>query len=300
MTIKNFPVVFVSLLVLSLILYGCSRQGEKTSSAAAEQMGKDLAAAFNSHDIDKLLSFYTDDFVYEDVPFGKIIHGKEEYRAFTKEFVAGAPDIKMELKSIIVSGDRFCMESIVSGTHTGNWPNLPATGKSFSSRGVSVGELRDGKIKQDTDYYDGSSLIGIQTQTAAANPFVGTWKLNVAKSKVTDLSAMPKSETMTYVAIDNGVKIIIDGIDTEGKYHFEDQNIYDGKDYPLKGNPDADTSAIKKVDANTVMVVLKKAGKEMESWRCTVSKDGKTETLTGIGMTPKRQPFSGTFIYDKQ
>ena len=291
------------LIVLSLILCGCSRQGKKASSAAAEQMGKDLTSAFNSHDIDKLLSFYTDDIVYEDVPFGKIIHGKEEYRPFIKEFIAGAPDIKMELKSIMVSGDRYCMETIVSGTHTGHWQDLPATGKSFSSRGVSVGELRDGKIKQNTDYYDGSSLIGqlgIQPPAMAADPHVGTWKMNVAKSKF-DPGPPPKSDTVTFTAQDNGIKLFDDYVDADGKaYHLDFAVKYDGKDYPIKGNPDWDTVAYRKIDPNTFDIIFKKGGKEVTRGQDVFSEDGKKYTFTEKAKNAKGQDVNNTFVYNKQ
>jgi hypothetical protein len=58
--------------------------------------------------------------------------------------------------------------------------------------------------------------------------------------------------------------------------------------------------AIKKVDANTVVVVAKKAGKEVGNWRVTVSKDGKTYTMVGKAKDAKGQEYSGTFVYDKQ
>jgi hypothetical protein len=140
-------------------------------------------------------------------------------------------------------------------------------------------------------------LVGILW---AADSFVGTWKMNIAKSKASDPSALVRSETWKTVAIENGLKSTIDGITLEGKeYHVEVRYIFDGKDYPVKGYPMADVSSAKKIDANTILVVNKKAGKEMERWRFSVSKDGKTQTAAGNGMTPKGA-YSGTFIFDKQ
>jgi len=140
-----------------------------------------------------------------------------------------------------------------------------------------------------------------QRPTMAADPFVGTWKLNVANSKVTDPSAMPKSLIYKAVAIDNGIKDIFDGVDAEGKaFHMEAPAIYDGKDHPIKGDPRADMLSIRRIDANTVLVVIKKAGKAISKLQITVSKDGKTRTVAGNSITPKGQPYSGTFVYDKQ
>jgi len=144
-------------------------------------------------------------------------------------------------------------------------------------------------------------VLALATMVLAADPFVGTWKLNVAKSKATDPSAMPQSETFKAEALDNGQKTTVDGLDANGKtYHFEFSIKYDGKDYPVTGYPLADTFAQKKIDANTLELVAKKAGKEVERWRFIVSKDGKTETSTGKGMTEKGKAYNGTFVYDKQ
>jgi hypothetical protein len=82
-------------------------------------------------------------------------------------------------------------------------------------------------------------------------------------------------------------------------YHLESPLILDGKDYAI-GNSTGDMRSAKKIDANTILFVVKKAGKEVRRWQITVSKDGKTQTVTGNGITPKGQAYSGTFVYEKQ
>jgi steroid delta-isomerase-like uncharacterized protein len=293
-TMKSLRFVFASLFVLSLVLCSCSKQGNDASSM--EQWGKDLTAAWNSHDVEKILSFYTEDVVYEDVAMAKINHGKDELRAFIKEFFAFAPDFKLELKSIIVSGDRFCIEGIFGGT-------FQPTGKSFSIRGATVGELRDGKIKRNSDYYDGSSLMGqsgVQSQTAAADPFVGTWKFNVAKSKGSK-SSMAKSSVMKTELQGDVYKNTWDGVDAQGKsFHVEWSAKYDGRDYPVTGNPNVDMASSKWIDANSFSHVQKKAGKEVGTWRVTVSKDGRALISTGKGKDSKGQEYNATDVLEKQ
>ena len=143
--------------------------------------------------------------------------------------------------------------------------------------------------------------LGLTGSLWATDPFVGTWKLNVARSTVTDPSAMPKSETSKWAAIDKGFKSILDGIDAEGKaYHMEVALILDGTNYPINGNPNMDMRSAKKIDSNTILFVTKKAGKEVRKWRFTFSKDSKTMTMIGKGITPKGQAYSGSFVYDKQ
>ena len=134
-----------------------------------------------------------------------------------------------------------------------------------------------------------------------ADPIIGTWKLNMVKSKASDLGAMPKSETLQTEALENGLKNTFDFEGPDGKAHHAIWSVkYDGKDYPTTGDFIADSVAITKSDENTLVFVNKKAGKEVARWRVTISKDGKTQTWTGNAKKPNGQTFSATWIYDKQ
>jgi hypothetical protein len=129
---------------------------------------------------------------------------------------------------------------------------------------------------------------------------VGTWKLNLAKSKYSPGPA-PKSQTLKLEAADDGVKYTADGIGPDGKpTHQEFTAKYDGKDYPFKGNPDADSISYKRIDANTVEAVTKQGGKTTVTAKVVISKDGKTRTLTMTGKNAKGQAVSNTVVYDKQ
>jgi hypothetical protein len=143
-------------------------------------------------------------------------------------------------------------------------------------------------------------VLALAVIAMAADPHVGTWKLNVAKSKIN--SGQPdKSGTVQCEAQDNGVKMVGDSVDAEGKAaHSEFAAKYDGKDYPFTGDSDIDTISLKRIDANTWAEVLKKSGKEVLSGRNAVSKDGKTMTRTFKGKNDKGQEFNNTAVYDKQ
>ncbi|MGH9494337.1 MAG: hypothetical protein ACRD3B_05015, partial [Candidatus Sulfotelmatobacter sp.] len=84
----------------------------------------------------------------------------------------------------------------------------------------------------------------------AQNPSMGTWKLNEAKSKVP--TGMMKNTTVTYTAAGDSVKVTTDGTTGDGKpLHTEWTGMFDGKDYPLTGDPIADTRAYTKVNDHT-------------------------------------------------
>jgi steroid delta-isomerase-like uncharacterized protein len=85
--------------------------------------------------------------------------GKKELNEFIKNTFVWSPDVKFEMKSFFSTGDRIASEWVMSGTHAGDVPGLPATGKSFSIRGASIIELRKGKVSRQTDYYNLVSFL---------------------------------------------------------------------------------------------------------------------------------------------
>jgi len=134
------------------------------------------------------------------------------------------------------------------------------------------------------------------------NPFAGTWKLNVAKSKFTGRQP-PKSETRTEVAQGDGFKVSYEGIAADGSpISYGYTTNLDGKDAPISGKHPfgSDALAVTRVDASRRTIVEKKTGTTLFTATGTVSKDGKTLTQTFKGMNAQGQPFSVTSVWDKQ
>jgi hypothetical protein len=138
---------------------------------------------------------------------------------------------------------------------------------------------------------------------ADENPFLGTWKMNAAKSKA-EGTTVPKSLTRTVTASGDKVTYSFEGLGADGsalKYSFTVS--YDGKDYPVTGTGmpgGADTIAIKRVAPNKTTAVLKKGGKEVGTSEIEVSKDGKTATLKSKGTSADGKPTTGVTVYEKQ
>ena len=145
------------------------------------------------------------------------------------------------------------------------------------------------------------SLLALTAAMFAADNNVGTWKLNLAKSKYSPGPA-PKSQTLKIEAWgDDGVKYTADGVGADGKpTHAEFQAKYDGKDYPFKGNPDADMLSYKRIDANTLQATTKLNGKATITAKAVVSADGKTRTVTQVGTNAQGQLLSITSVYERQ
>jgi hypothetical protein len=133
----------------------------------------------------------------------------------------------------------------------------------------------------------------------ADDPQMGTWKLNVAKSKIT--SGTLKYTTVTVKSMLRKMKVVADGIDADNKpVHSEWTGNFDGKDYAVTGDPIADTRSYTKVDDRTLNSTVKKGGKTIDTVRIVVSADGKSRTVTVSGTTPKGKKFKNVVVYDKQ
>src|ERR1700722_11462931 len=130
------------------------------------------------------------------------------------------------------------------------------------------------------------------------DPFVGTWKLNLAKSKFTNTTA-PKSETRTIEAQGRGLKISTEGSPISYSYTSN----FDGKPVPETGAhvPNGtDMNAGKRVNSNTYTMTGTKAGKVTVTARAVISQDGKLMTVLAKGTNANGQPDTVLNVWDKQ
>jgi steroid delta-isomerase-like uncharacterized protein len=124
-----------------------------------EHVLEDWARLWSSHDLDRLTALFTDDVVYEDVTLGRVNRGKGEFRSFAEEFFAGFPDVTFEQKSRFASGSHGDVEWLMRGTHRGDMPGMPATGKQVEVRGASILEFANDKIRRCSDYWDMATFL---------------------------------------------------------------------------------------------------------------------------------------------
>ena len=141
-------------------------------------------------------------------------------------------------------------------------------------------------------------FVGL-TMCFAENPHLGTWKLNEAKSKVSP--GTQKNLTVSYETVGDNIKATLDGVDGKGKpTHNEWTGKFDGKDYPVTGDPSSDSRAFKSVDAHTWDLTVKKGGKVTMTGKVVMAADGKTRTVTISGTTAAGKKIESTAVYDKQ
>ena len=152
--VKRSLIGALLLAMLARPVIAAPRDGKSTTDLDAT-IAEKWIAAWNSHSPEKMLPVFTDDVFYEDVAFGEVNHGSAELRKFAASEFEGVPDLELKLVRANVQGGHGTIEWVFSGTDKGVYN----TGKKFSVRGVSVIDVRDGKISRSLDFYDSGTIM---------------------------------------------------------------------------------------------------------------------------------------------
>ena len=138
-----------------------------------------------------------------------------------------------------------------------------------------------------------SVALGYQDDTS-----IGTWKLNEAKSK---FAGKARNHTVVYEAAGDQIKVIVDGVDENGgAVHHEWTGKFDGKEYPVTGDPSSDSRSYRMVDKRTLEIIAMKGGKQTLTGRIVYSADGKSRTLTTTVTNAQGKKVTNVAVYEKQ
>jgi hypothetical protein len=144
------------------------------------------------------------------------------------------------------------------------------------------------------------SMASVAVAAAASDPVVGTWNLNLAKSKM-DAAVAVKSQTRTYTQGDDGISVTVNGVRADGSAISQQSTFkYDNKAYPWSGAAEYDALTLKRVNGSTVSAVLMKGGKKVGSTTRTISGHGKIMTLSSKVTGADGKPYSAVLVFDKQ
>lgn len=149
---------FALFCLLMIILSGCSHEPEPSPTLTPDSFARELLDAWNSHDIDRILTYYTEDAFYEDVPnvengWAAPMRGHQMIRESLVETFEEMSDLGLEFVSASSAGDRMVVEWVMTGTHYRDFSGR------FSIRAVSVIKLKGDKIASVSDYYDAYLLL---------------------------------------------------------------------------------------------------------------------------------------------
>jgi hypothetical protein len=144
------------------------------------------------------------------------------------------------------------------------------------------------------------AVAGVTSAAGAADPILGTWTLNVAKSHFTPGPA-PKSQTRTYAATADGTNLKVSGVTADGSAISQEAIFkYDGKTYAMSGSPDYDGLALKRVNGSTVKSKMMKGDKQVGTTVRIISAHGKVMTLTTKITDAAGKPSEFVGVFEKQ
>lgn len=141
--------------------------------------------------------------------------------------------------------------------------------------------------------------LGVGTAAQTADPIVGTWKLDVAKSTYKP-GPTPKSATAVITAVGDGIKVAVDAAMPDGtamKWGYTSAR--DGKEVPVTGHPAYDAANVTKTSPTEGTIAYSKAGKPVATAKTAVAKDGKTMTVTTTGTDAKGQAINIMAVFTK-
>ena len=143
----------------------------------------------------------------------------------------------------------------------------------------------------------GTGILSASAQ--AADPRIGTWKLNVAKSKYSPGPA-PQSQTLKIEAVGKGEKVTSEVVNTDGtKATTQYTANFDGEDYAVTGSPNWDAVTLRHIDRFTTEETDKKAGKVVQTAKVSLLRNGKTVIVSATAMDVRGQRVSENLIFEK-
>jgi steroid delta-isomerase-like uncharacterized protein len=115
--------------------------------------------AWNSHDIEQVLGFYSSQYIGEDVGQAFLLRGHEGIRAMLENYWQAFPDLEFTVTDTVVHDTRVAIVWMAEGTHQGTIMNIPATGHRVAVRGVSIIDVEDGLVVRGQYIWDLAGML---------------------------------------------------------------------------------------------------------------------------------------------
>lgn len=115
--------------------------------------------AWNSHDIEKVLSYYSPEYVGDDVSQASLLQGRENLRLMLETYWQAFPDLQFKVTDTIIQGSRVVTVWVAEGTHQGPIMNIPPTRHRVEVRGMSVIDVEDGLIRRGQYVWDLAGML---------------------------------------------------------------------------------------------------------------------------------------------
>jgi steroid delta-isomerase-like uncharacterized protein len=115
--------------------------------------------AWNSHDIEKVLSFYSPNYLGDDIGLASPLRGHIGLRDMLETYWQAFPDLQFRVTDRIVKDSRVVVIWVAVGTHQGTIMNIPATGHKVQVRGVSIIDVENDQIVRGQYIWDLAGML---------------------------------------------------------------------------------------------------------------------------------------------
>ena len=157
------PRFHIVMTVVVVLASACSKAPPPAASAgveAAKATGEQLTElVWNQGKVERLGEFYAEDVVRHVPERPAPIVGLAANQAYIRDLRAAFPDTRVEIVRTFGEGDWVAFHWVWTGTHTGDLPGLPATGKTVRLEGVSLDRIENGKAAEIWDFDDQFGML---------------------------------------------------------------------------------------------------------------------------------------------
>lgn len=114
----------------------------------------------NEHDVAGIMATFGDEAEYHDGPWGEQHRGRDAVEQYYRELLAALPDLRIDVRSRVVTQDAVVLEVVISGTQAGPWRGLPATGRPVRFPLCAIYRFAaSGRLAGETIYYDRAGVL---------------------------------------------------------------------------------------------------------------------------------------------
>jgi steroid delta-isomerase-like uncharacterized protein len=114
----------------------------------------------NQHDLDGVLTTFSDAAHYADEAWGEHYEGISGVRDYYAQLMSALPDLQIDVQRWHISDDAILVEVMIRGTHLGEWRGLPATGRRVEIPlcGIFTFDSND-RLAGEKIYYDRATVL---------------------------------------------------------------------------------------------------------------------------------------------
>jgi steroid delta-isomerase-like uncharacterized protein len=118
-----------------------------------------LNQACNSHSVEEVLRFYSNDYIGSDIAETTLLMGRQGMRSLLERYWRAFPDLHFQVTERLIQGAHLTVVWLAEGTHRGPILNIPATGRQVKVKGISLLEVQAGLVIRGQNVWDLAGML---------------------------------------------------------------------------------------------------------------------------------------------